>query len=95
MNDDTNFPINIMHLFNHQMTMIMYLQEHKYDSSKTQSLSSYKYYIGFIIKEIKEFEWQVSLLFFVLNNKKLSQHMAQISERINYTNQKNHSYDQI
>ena len=33
--------------------------------------------------------------FFVLNDKKLSSHIDQISEHINYSNQKIHSYDQM
>ena len=40
------------------------------------------------------FEWQVSLLFIVLNDKKLSSHMAQISEHINLSNRKINSYYQ-
>ena len=35
------------------------------------------------------------MLFFLLNDKKLSSHMAWISEHINLSNQKIHSYDQM
>ena len=42
-----------------------------------------KNYFRFTIKQIKDFEWQASLLFLVLNDNKLSSHMAQISEHIN------------
>ena len=41
------------------------------------------------------FKWQVSLLFFVLNDNKLSSHMAQISERIKSSNHRIHSHDQM
>ena len=36
----------------------------------------------------------ISVIFF-LNDNKLSSHMDQISEHINYSNEKNHSYDQM
>ena len=35
------------------------------------------------------------MLFFVPNNKKLSSHMDQISEHINYSNHKINSHDQM
>ena len=43
----------------------------------------------------KSFEWQVPLLFFVINDTKQSSHMDQISEHINSSNHKIHSYDQM
>ena len=46
------------------------------------------------LKKSKSFEWKVYLLLFVINSKKLSSHMAQISEDIHSTNHKIHSYDQ-
>ena len=54
-----------------------------------------KYYYRFIIKEIRGFEWQVSLLFFVMNYKKLSLHVAQISQQNYSKNHKTRFYDQI
>ena len=35
------------------------------------------------------------MLFFVVDDKKLSSHMPQISEHINSSNKKTHSYDQM
>ena len=48
-----------------------------------------------ILKKPKILEWRVSLLLFVLGNKKLSSHMPQISKHINSSSHKIHSYDQI
>ena len=48
-----------------------------------------------LLNKPKSFEWQVLLLFHVINDKKLSSHMAQISEQINYPNKKIHSYNQM
>ena len=45
-----------------------------------------------LLNKPKIFEWQVSLIFFVINDTKLSSHMAQISEYINSSNKKMHSY---
>ena len=48
-----------------------------------------------LLNKSKGFEWWVSLLFFVLNDNKLSSHMAQISEHTNSPIQKKYSYDQM
>ena len=48
-----------------------------------------------LLNKSKSFECQVSLLFFVIGNKKFSSHMDQISEHITSSNHKIHSYDQI
>ena len=37
----------------------------------------------------------IIVIFFVLNEKKFSSHMYQISEHINYSNHKNYSYDKM
>ena len=44
--------------------------------------------LDLLLKKSRNFERKVSLLFFVLNNKKLLSHMAQISEQINSSNKK-------
>ena len=44
--------------------------------------------LDLLLNKPRRFEWQVSLLFFVLKKKKLSSHMAQISEYINLSNHK-------
>ena len=51
--------------------------------------------MGLLLSKSKSFEWQILLLFFVLGDKKLSSHIDQISEQINYSNQKIHSYNKI
>ena len=48
-----------------------------------------------LLNRSKRFEWQISLLFFVINDKKLSSHMAKRIDNINSSNQKNHSYDKM
>ena len=47
------------------------------------------------LNKSKIFECQVSLLFLFLNDKKLSPHIDQISEHINYSNQKIYYHDQM
>ena len=86
--------INIMHHFYFQVTMRMYLQE-KNIIQKNKDLSSQKCYFGLVLNKSKSFNGQVSLLFFVLNKKKLSSHMDQISEKFNSSNHKTHSCDQM
>ena len=84
----TILSINIMHHFYYQITMNIYLL----DQNMIQRHEEYvviKNILGLFFNKSKSFECQVSLLFFVINNKKLSSHMAQISEHINYSNQKN------
>ena len=49
MNDDDNYPINIMHLFNHQITMEGYLQEQNI-IKKNAYFVVIKYYFVFNIK---------------------------------------------
>ena len=44
--------------------------------------------LGLLLNKSKSVECEVSLIFFVANNNKLSSHVDQISEHINYTNQK-------
>ena len=58
----------------------------EYGSSKRTVRHHKKIILNLLLKKSKIFEWQVSLLFFVLDNKKLTSHMAQISEHINYLN---------
>ena len=49
-----------------------------------------------IIQQNEEFVTKINILdFFVLNDTKLSSHMAQISEQINSSNNKIHSYYQV
>ena len=51
--------------------------------------------LDILLNKPKRFEWQISLLFFILNDKKLSPHMAQMSEHNNYPNNNIHSYDKM
>ena len=60
----------------------------EYDSSKRRVRRNKNIILDILLNKSKSFEWQVSLLFFVINDKKLSSHMAQISEHVNSSNQK-------
>ena len=51
--------------------------------------------LDLLLNKSNSFECQVSMLFFFLNHKKLSSHMAQISEHINFSNKNIPSYDKI
>ena len=44
--------------------------------------------MGLLLKKSKSFEWNLLLLFFVLNDNELSSHMSQINEYINSSNLK-------
>ena len=61
----------------------------EYDSEKRIVRHKKNMIWGLLLNKSKGFEWWVSLLFFVLNGKKLSSHMAQISEHTNSPIQKN------
>ena len=47
-----------------------------------------------ILLKKNNFEWQVSLIFFVPNEKILLSHIKQLSQSINSTNHKIHYFDQ-
>ena len=85
--------INIMHHFYHQKIMQMYLLDQNM-IQQNKDFAIVIFLIDLLLNKSKSFGWQVSLLFFVLKEKKLSSHMAQISAHINSSNQKIHSYDQ-
>ena len=51
--------------------------------------------LDLLLNKSKSFEWKASLLFFVINDMKLLSHMYQISEKINSSNHKIHSYDNM
>ena len=67
----------------------------EYDSAKWIVFRDKKIILDLLLNKLNIFELQVSLLFFVLNDKKLSSHMAQISEHINSLHQKIYSRDQM
>ena len=67
----------------------------EYDSDKWRVCRNENIILDVLLNKSKSFECQVSLLFFVIGNKKFSSHMDQISEHINSSNHKIHSYDQI
>ena len=66
----------------------------EYYSEKRRICRQKNIILDLLLKKLKSFEWQESLLIF-LNNKKLSSNMVQISEHINSSNHKIHSYDQM
>ena len=61
----------------------------EYDSAKQRVHRNKNIILDLLPHKLKGFEWQVSLLFFVLYDNKLSSHMDQISEHINSSNHKN------
>ena len=66
----------------------------EYDSAKLTVRRHENIIFDLLLNKSKIFEWQISLLYYVLNDKKLSSNLAQISEQINSANQKIHSYYQ-
>ena len=84
--------INIMHHFNHQRTMKMYLQDHNM-IHRNKELVIRKTLSWIYYKTPKEFWMEGIIDIFGLENKKLSSQMAQISEHINSSNHNIHSYD--
>ena len=67
----------------------------EYNSAKQTFCCHENIILDLLLKKPKSFEWWVSLLFFVLNDKKISSRMDQISEHINSSNHNTHSRDQI
>ena len=95
MNDDDNF----MHKYyapflsskNH--ADVSYGSEHV--SSKRRFCCHKNIILDLLLNISKSFEWHISLLFFVLGDKTFLSHMTQISEHINSSNHKIHSYDKM
>ena len=67
----------------------------EYDSVKWTVRCHKNIILNLLLNESKSYEWKMSLLFFVLKNKKLSSHMDQIGEHINSSNHKSHSHYQM
>ena len=59
----------------------------EHDSVKLISRCNKKIILDLLLNKSKSFEWQVTLLFFVINDTKMSSHMDHISEHINFSNQ--------
>ena len=94
MNDGDKLSINIMHHFYHQRIMNMYLLDQNMIQRNGELDTIKKGMLDLLLNKSNRFEWHVSLLFFVLNDKKLPSHMAHISEHSNSSNHKIHSHDQ-
>ena len=84
-------PIHILHFLFWSQNDVDLSSGWEYDSAKKTFVVIKKIILGLLYK-LNIFEWQVSFLF--PNKNILSSHMAQISENINYSNKKVHSYDQ-
>ena len=95
MNDDENFIHKYYAPFLSSKNHEDVSSGSRYDSAKRRVFCHKNIILDLLLNESNSFEWEVSLLFFVLDDNKLSSHMAQISEQINYSNKKIHSYDQI
>ena len=86
---------NITHHFYHQIKNEELSFGSEYDLAKLRVRRNKIIIFDLLLNKSNIFEWKVSLLFFVINDKKLSSSMAQISEHINSSNHKIHSYDQV
>ena len=86
--------INSIHHLFCQRNMKMYLLDQIMIKEKRTFCFHKNIILDLLLKKSKNFEWQVSLLFF-LNNKKSSSHVDQISKHINSSNQNIHSYEQM
>ena len=84
-----------MHYFYHKRITRMYLLDQNMINLNEDFFVIKNIILDVLLNKSKSFEWQVKLLFFVLNYNKLSPHMAQISEHIKSSNQKTHSHDQM
>ena len=89
----TILSINIMQHFYHQITINMYLL-YKNIIHRNEEFVVIKTILDLLLNKSNSFELQLSLLFFILNEKTLSQHMDQISEHINSSNKFFYSHDQ-
>ena len=67
----------------------------EYDSAKQRVCRNKNIILDLLLNKSNIFEWEVSLLFFAINDTKLSSNMAHISEHINSSDQKIHSYDNM
>ena len=95
MNDDTNdmhkYYAPFLSSNNHEGVY----SGSEYDSRKRRVHRNKNIILDLLLNKSNSFECQVSLLFCVLDYKKMSSHMAHISEHINSSNHKIHSYDQM
>ena len=67
----------------------------EFDSEKQILRCNKNIILDLLLDKSNIFKWQLSFLFFVINDTKLSSHMAQISEHIKSSNHKICSYDQM
>ena len=67
----------------------------EYDSTKWRIHRNKKNILDLLLNKSRSFEWQVSLLLFVINGTKLSLNMDEISEHINSSNHVIYSHDQM
>ena len=66
-----------------------------YDSAKLIVFRNKNIILDLLLNKSDSFEWRLSLISFILYDKKLSSYMDHISEHINSSNQKIHSYDKM
>ena len=67
----------------------------EYDSAKRRVRPNKNIILDLLLNKSKSFEWQVSFLFFVINDTKLSSHMDKMREHINSSNRKINSHDHM
>ena len=88
MNDDENVIHNYYATFLPSKNNKGVSSGSEYDSAKRRVRRNKNIILDLLLNKSKSFEWQVPLLFFVINDTKLSSHMYQISEHINLSNKK-------
>ena len=81
-----------MHHLNHEILMKIYLL-YQNIIHQNEEFVILKSILNLLLNKPKSFVYQVSLLFFVLTDNKLSSNMDQISEHMNLSNHKIHSYN--
>ena len=95
MNDDDNYMHKYYATFLSSNNHEDISSGSEYNSAKRRVCRNKTIIFYLILNKSKSFEWQLSLLFFVLNSRKISSHMAHISGHINSSNHQIYSYDKM
>ena len=71
----------------------MYIKEYNLSSEKRRVCHHKNYILDLVLKKSRIFKIAFLYVIFCYEQNKLSSHMTQISQHINSTNEKNHSYN--
>ena len=89
------FSINIMHLSYHQITKNMYIYEHNFNRKNAEVVVTNILFWICYCRNQRALNVRLSVLLYVMNDKKSTSHMAKIKQQINNINHKIYSYDQM